>query len=66
MKRFFAVSIVLFSVFSVFAYDDTDINIANSLASEDIIVDQSQSPAQYNLDAKILRQEVIGIALKIK
>ncbi|MEI6711582.1 MAG: hypothetical protein WCK88_05340 [bacterium] len=59
-------SIVLFSVFSVFAYDDTDINIANSLASEDIIVDQSQSPAQYNLDAKILRQEVIGIALKIK
>lgn len=66
MKRFFSVSIILLFVSSTFAYEDTDITNANFLASENIIVDQSQAPAQYRLDDKILRQEVIGMALKIK
>jgi len=49
-----------------FGYTNTDINIANNLAINNIIIDQSSSPNNYNLDDKILRQEVIGIALKIK
>ena len=66
MKQFLSVSIVLLSACSVFAYQDADITTANSLASQNIIVDQSQSPDKYNLDAKILRQEVIAMALKFK
>ncbi len=66
MKRFLVVGTVFFSVCSVFAYQDTDITTANSLASHNIIVDQSQTPEQYRLGDKILRQEVIGMALKIQ
>lgn len=57
---------------SVFAYADTGLDAARTLASEDIIVDQSQSgqsdaqeASRYRLNDPILRQEVLGAALKL-
>lgn len=43
-----------------------DENNANLLAGEGIIVDQSSNPANYRFGDKILRQEIIAIALKMK
>ena len=43
-----------------------DENNANFLASQNIIVDQSMNPVQYRFGDKILRQEIVAIALKMK
>jgi hypothetical protein len=66
MKSFLTFSILATISFSALAYENTDITNANSLASQNIVVDQSQNPEKYRLDDKILRQEVIGMALKVK
>lgn len=51
---------------SAFGATLTDIDDANFLAREWILVDQSNNTTNYRLDESILRQEIIGIALKIK
>ena len=43
-----------------------DENNANFLASQGIIVDQSSNPTSYRFGDKILRQEMVAIALKMK
>ena len=49
-----------------FAATPTDIDDANFLAQEGIIVDQSSDIKNYRFEEPILRQEIIGMALKIK
>lgn len=48
-----------------FAATSEDVNNAQFLADQDIIVKQSTT-AGYRLDSTITRAEAIGIALKIK
>ena len=43
-----------------------DENNANLLAQEGIIVDQSSNPTHYRFGDKILRQEIVAIALKMR
>jgi hypothetical protein len=43
-----------------------DENNANFLAQEGVIVDQSSNPANYRFGDKILRQEIVAIALKMR
>lgn len=56
----------LLSLGIVFGTTKTDENNANLLASQGIIVDQSSTPANYRFGDKILRQEIVAIALKMK
>jgi len=68
-KTFLIFSLVsLLSSFGivVFAYTGADENRANFLATEHIIMDHSDAPVQYRFDDKIIRQEMVSIALKIK
>ncbi len=65
-------SLLLFSLFSfifalwiTFAYSAEDTSNANYLADQGIVTKQSTT-SKYRLDDKILRQEVIGMALKVK
>jgi hypothetical protein len=55
----------LFLILSSFAYTSEDLSNANSLADQQIIMKQTIA-SKYGLDNKILRQEVIAMALKIK
>lgn len=64
MKYFLLLSLSVLGL--VFAYSQTDVEVANSLANKGMIVDQSVNSSNYRLDANILRQEVIGMALKLK
>lgn len=59
---------ILSTVISLGAFGATltDIDDANFLAREWILVDQSSNTTNYRLGESILRQEIIGIALKIK
>lgn len=50
---------------SALAYTNEDTSNANYLADQGIVTKQSTS-SKYRLDDKILRQEVIGMALKVK
>ena len=66
-------TVLLFSLFSllsslgvVLGYTGIDESNANFLATEHIIVDHADAPAQYRFDDKIIRQEMVAIALKIK
>jgi hypothetical protein len=52
-------------VISSFGYTSEDFSNANSLADQQIIMKQTIA-SKYGLDNKILRQEVIGMALKVK
>jgi len=66
MKKFPLVIISsLVVVCGVFA-TPADENNANILASQGIIVDQSSNPVNYRFGDKILRQEIVAIALKMK
>ncbi len=66
MKKFqIAVISSVLVAYGVFA-TPTDENNANFLASQGIIVDQSITPANYRFGDKILRQEIVAIALKMK
>lgn len=56
----------LVAVCGVFAYTSIDEKNANFLAEEGIIVDSSSNPNGYRFGDKILRQEIVAIALKIK
>lgn len=63
----FSLLSLLFSSFGiVLGYTSGDESKANFLAAEHIITDQSGTPIQYRFDDKILRQEIVGMALKIK
>lgn len=55
----------VFCIWASFAYTSTDLSNANYLGDQNIIVKQTVA-SKYNLDSKILRQEVISMALKIK
>jgi len=62
--------ILLFSSFLVFlgitfGYSSADLSNANYLAGQGIVVQQT-TDANYRLDDRILRQEIIGMALKMK
>ncbi len=52
-------------VLSAFAYTSEDVSNANYLADQQIVVKQTTA-SKYRLDDNILRQEVIGMALKVK
>lgn len=66
MKKFqIAVISSLVVACGVFATPADEDN-ANYLASQGIIVDQSSTPANYRFGDKILRQEIVAIALKMR
>lgn len=52
-------------VLCTFGYTSEDLSSANYLGEQKIVTTQTD-PKLYRLDDKILRQEVIGMALKIK
>jgi hypothetical protein len=52
-------------IFPVFGYTSKDISNAQYLVNNAIIKSQ-KSPILYRLDDFILRQEVVGMALKMK
>lgn len=56
----------LIALSSVMAWTPTDEKNANFLAGEGVIVDYTSSPKSYRLDDRILRQEIVAIALKMK
>lgn len=69
MKKSFLYLCCFFALFSgnnIFAYTSDDVTIANSLADADIIVPHKNNLDAYRLDETISRQEVIGMALKLK
>ena len=55
----------MFSFGITLAYTSEDFSNANYLADQQIVVKQTMA-SKYRLDDKILRQEVIGMALKVK
>ncbi len=61
--------IVLFclfsSFFSVFGAVNRDTEVANLLAQSGIIDNHANNPSQYNLKSPILRQEMVGMALRM-
>lgn len=66
MKKLFLLS-SLFFIISSFGYTSEDVSNANYLAEQGIITKDLNAPQyNYRLDDKIIRQEVIGMALKIK
>jgi hypothetical protein len=64
MKKIIFVSLLTLSLYSL-AYTSEDVSNANYLADQKIVTKQTTGTG-YRLDDKILRQEVIGMALKIK
>jgi hypothetical protein len=55
---------LLSGIFStgVSAYSTAEVEAANYLASEGIIVSHTDNPAAYNLDQNVLRQEIAAVA----
>jgi hypothetical protein len=47
---------------AVSAYTTVQLDSANTLALEGIINDNSTTPANYNLDQNVLRQEIAAVA----
>lgn len=67
MKKFQLIVLsAIIATYGVFAYTPTDEGNANFLAGEGVIVDHSDDPVQYSFGNKILRQEIVAIALKMK
>lgn len=64
MKKFSILYVFCFTL-SVLAYTMTDFDNAKYLADNGIITPQTTA-TKYRLDDNILRQEVIGMALKLK
>jgi hypothetical protein len=65
LSLLFSLFSLLFSFGLTFGYTSEDLSNANSLGDQGIVVKQTVA-SKYNLDSKILRQEVIAMALKIK
>lgn len=67
MKKFSLLCILssLVCIWATYAYTTTDVSNATFLADQNVVVKQSVA-SKYRLDDTILRQEVIGMALKIK
>ncbi|MDR1945368.1 MAG: hypothetical protein LBQ59_04865 [Candidatus Peribacteria bacterium] len=55
---------LLSGIFStgVSAYSTAQVDAANYLAAEEIIVNHSDDPTAYNLDQNVLRQEIAAVA----
>lgn len=67
MKKFQFIALSSVVIFcGVFAATPAEESNANFLAGEGIIVDHSSIPVQYRFGDKILRQEIVAIALKMK
>lgn len=74
MKHIFIILISTILFGSVFAADYTGLDAAHELSQENIIVDYSivagdselQEASLYRLDNALIRQEALGIALKLK
>jgi len=64
MKKIISVSLLTLSLCAL-AYTSEDVSNANYLSDQKIVTKQSTA-SKYRLDDKILRQEVIGMALKVK
>ena len=64
MKKIFLLSSLCF-IISSFGFTSEDTANANFLADQKIVTKQTTATG-YRLDDKILRQEVIGMALKVK
>jgi CHASE3 domain sensor protein len=66
-KSFLILSLfsLLLSLGITFGYTSEDLSNANYLGDQKIITKQTVA-SKYTLDSKMLRQEVIGMALKIK
>lgn len=66
LLKFFAIILtMIFSVSSVSAYSQEEVDAANLLAKDGVINDRSSSPKDYNLDATIQRQEIMKVALNM-
>lgn len=65
MKKIVSVLLLCVMTIPAFGYTDADVEHANYLAANNIIRDRSDAVAQYRLDDKISRQEVIAIAMKL-
>lgn len=65
MKKILIPSVLLVIVFQAFAYTQVDLDNATYLSQKGIIKTQTTAK-NYRLDDKILRQEVIAMALTIK
>lgn len=62
----FALCFLLCTFDHVLAYTSEDIERANTLAKDNVIVNHSDNPEKYRLDDTISRQELISIALKLR
>ncbi len=63
MKKIFIwVFLFLFGISTSFAFLDSQVKSANSLAQKWVINDHSNDISKYNLDSKVLRQEIAAIA----
>ncbi len=60
-----AITSVLFSGLSVFAYTNSQLEAANDLASRQVIKDHKLNPSEYNLDSNVLRQEIALISRRV-
>ena len=65
MKKFFLYFLISSMVGFSFAASKASITAANELAKKNIIVDHSTNTTKYKLDAPIIRQESIGIIIKM-
>lgn len=65
MKKTLILSALLAFAFQAFAYTQADLDNATYLSQKGIIKTQTTAK-NYRLDDKILRQEVIAMALTIK
>lgn len=66
MQKFLSLALVIIFFSNAIASTEEDLKIAQTLADNAIIVNQSQDPSTYRLDDSITRVELLGIALKIK
>ncbi len=63
MKKILSLLLVTVPFLSL-AYTTEDVTRADLLAREGVIVDQSANPSAYRIDDFVLRQEVVGMALR--
>lgn len=63
MKKLWAVlALFVMTTWAIHAYSTSQLDSANTLASEGIINDNSTNPSGYNLDQNVLRQEIAAVA----
>ena len=65
MKKIFLLFFLLSSLGMTFAYTSNDASNASYLADQGVVVRRT-TDTDYRLDDRVLRQEIIGMALNIK